>query len=189
MYKIIDHPNEFKEGVRILMRVKRNKDSEGEAGGNRSVAKIITSSPEEYDEAVQTLVAGAKAGERIYGTVDARSWGKAIRGFKQRLLDNDYASEDTRHAFYKDVSNRMVSCLQSPQARSTSLFLFDWDGLGDSDSLVKELLSAVGVSGVLHNYQTKNGWHFITKPFEYPKLLSAEWHPLLQKNAMMLIAY
>lgn len=186
---VINHPHEFKEGVRILMRCKRNKDGQGSSGGDRSSKKIITSSPQEYDEALQSLIEGTQGGERIYATVDKRSWPKAIRGFKQKQLDNDYASDDTRHSFYKDVSNRMVSCLQGPTARLSSLFLFDCDEPQQYDSLVKELLSAVGVSGIIHTYQTKNGFHIITKPFEYPKLLDAKWHPLIQKNAMMLIAF
>jgi hypothetical protein len=185
---LINHPDEFKKGVRILMRCKRNKDGEGSTGGDRKSKKVITSSPEEYEAGLQLLIEGAEGGERIYATADARDWDKAIRAFKQRVLDHDYAQEGIRNGFYRDSANQIISCLQGPEARLTRLFLWDCDSAGEFEQM-RSILYGIEQVAIVHAYETKNGGHIITSPFEYPKLLNPELHHLLQKNAMMLLAY
>lgn len=181
--KILEHPNRFKEGVRILMRVLRTKDG-GKGNVDRHAEKIVTRNSTEFDEALAFLVNTMQPSERIYSTVDTRDCKKAIRLFKQNQLDNDYSKSP--EDFYLDIKNRWVSALQSPRARATSLFLWDCD---DMEQYTK-LLSLKVISDVLaHAYMTKNGGHIITAPFEYPRLLSPELHPLLHKNAMMLHVY
>lgn len=171
------------------MRTLRGKDGGKNTGGDRVAKKIITENAEEFDLALQTLIAGAKDNERVYATVDARNWNKAIRSFKQRQLDADYAGDSNRLGFYRDIKNRVVSCLQQPTARASSLFLFDCDSPFEWGLLHRELLTCVGLGAILDTYETKNGGHIITQPFEYPKLLDPRFHEMLKKNAMMLWAY
>lgn len=170
------------------MRTRRNKDGEG-SSGDRAAKKIITNCEQEFNIALGLLIDTIEPGERIYSTVDARNFEKAIREFKRRQLERDYDNEVNRHGFYCDSFNQMVSCLQGPTARASSLFLWDCDSVDEYFNLSEELIKTVRLSVVAHSYLTKNGGHIITRPFEYPKLLDPKFHPLLQKNAMMLWAY
>lgn len=182
---ILEHPPLFKEGVRILIRMTRNKDG---AVGNvdRHAKKIITRSPEEFDAAIEELVSTSQEGERVYSTVEARDVKKAIRLFKNRQLDADYDGhiED----FYLDIKNRWVSCLQNPRASSGTLFLFDCDDAETHLSVVNTLKERGHGEKILHDYPTKNGAHVITKPFDYTKL-PPELHKVIHKNALILWAY
>lgn len=186
--ELIEHPYVFKEGVRILMRVRRNKDGAGNTGGDRHSKKLITEGPEEFDEALEALLKGSQGDERIYATVDSRDWDKAIREFKRRQLEHDYGDDRSRHGFYRDGFNQVVSALQGSQARATSLFLFDCDSATEYEVL-RSILYGIEAVAIVHAYETKNGGHIITAPFEYPKYLNSELHHLLKKNAMMLWAY
>lgn len=182
----INHPSNFKEGVRILMRVLRTKDG-GKGNVDRHAKKVITRNSTEFDNALVELVNTMQSTERIYSTVDARDSKKAIRLFKQNQLDNDYSKAPEE--FYLDIKNRWVSSLQSPRSRMTSNFLWDCDTIEEFEELVRELGTNAGLSSILDVYPTKNGGHIITQPFEYPKLIDPKWHPILHKNAMMLWVY
>lgn len=186
------------------MLTRRNKDGEGN-GGDRTSKKIITDSPESFDEALSTLVEYALSNRqnvyRIYSTVDARDFDKGIREFKRRQLEADYADNRGRHGFYRDGFNRVVSCLQQPGARASSLFLWDCDSTEEyqnTNRLLQELSVEhtpgplglhIGRYNIRDAYETKNGGHIITDPFNYPKIVPPEYHKLIQKNAMMLWAY
>lgn len=178
--KVIEHPKVYKEGVRVLLRVTRNKDVPG--GGDRSSKKMVSQSPEEFDEILQEMIAGAKEGERIYSTLDPRDVKKAIRIFKTRQLEADYYSEEDHKSFYLDVKNRWISSLMAPQARAGNKFLIDIDDPNDYEKAIAEL--AFNGTPPEYTYTTKNGMHIITNPFN-PKTVSFP----VQKNAMMLVAY
>lgn len=183
--KVLEHPEQFKEGVRILMRVLRNKDG-GVGNVDRHSTKIITKNPEEFDRAFKSLVETAQPNERIYSTVDTRDPAKAIRKFKETMLANDY--DRNPQDFYLDISNRWVSALQQPTARASNLFLFDFDSTDQVREGCDALSSHNTTAKYVHGYITKNGAHIITEPFNYTKL--PEWmHPMIHKNAMMLWAY
>jgi len=184
----IEHPNEFKEGVRILMRCKRNKDGEGNSGGDRASKKIITTDSEEFDEALERLMLDIQPGERIYSTVDARDFQKGIRNFKFKQLEAEYYDDGSRFRFYTDSFNRMVSSLQAPNARVSSYFLFDCDSVEESLTCMTALSKVDLHKNIIHDYKTKNGKHIITQPFN-PALLPEEVRSLIQKNAMMLWVY
>lgn len=179
----LQHPEEFKTGLRILIRMTRNKDG-GKGNVDRHALKYITRSPEEFDRKLNEMLLTADDNERVYSTVDERDVNKSIRIFKHRQLDAEYDEDPTD--FYRDFSNRWLSCLQSPQARKGSLFLWDCDERQDFNDLMHNLLP---LDVILHWYETKNGHHIITKPFEYPKKVPERYHKLLHKNALILWAY
>lgn len=183
--KILTHPDVFSSGVRILMRLRRSKDG-GKGNVDRHAKKVVTRGEADYDTQLFRLLQDILPEERIYSTVDARDPKKALRTFKQLQLDNEYnpSPED----FYFDIKNRWVSSLQQPSARATSLFLWDCDDVQTYEDLRNELYKIDSV-GIVHAYQTKHGGHVITAPFAYPKLLDPRFHPLLHKNAMLLLAY
>lgn len=187
--KIIEHPEHFKEGVRILMLLLRSKDG-GKGNVDRHAIKLVTSNPKQYDAALKALKEEWQEGWRIYSTVDSRDVKKAMRRFKELQLENDYTPYP--EGFYLDMENRWVSALQQPTSRAQSHFLFDFDDLTTTQKGIEALAqfeaSDITEDHYVHGYHTKNGFHIITKPFNYTKL--PEWmHPMIHKNAMLLLAY
>lgn len=170
------------------MRTLRGKDGGKNTGGDRVAVKVITRNKEEFEKTLQALIDGASENERIYATVDARDIEKGIRNFKLRQLDAEYYGVDERHGFYIDSANRVVSSLQSPNARCTSLFLFDCDSVEEGIAVMAALDSAGLHKQIKHSYHTKNGKHIICEPFN-PKPLSDEVQRIIHRNAMMLWAY
>lgn len=187
--EIIYHPDEFVEGVRILMLTTRSKDGGRTNNPDRqkSNKKYVTRSKEEYYEKLDELLEEMTPAQRIYSTVDPRSIPKAIRIFKQRQLDADYYGEEEWKNFYVDIFNRWISSLQSPASRASQKFLFDIDDDGDNEDVglndVMFKLMELGIEDV-YFYETKNGYHVITPPFN-PSGFPAS----VQKNAMLLVAY
>lgn len=187
MTRVINPPEHFKTGIRILMRIHRTKDG---AVGNadRHAKKVVTRGEADYDIQLSRLLRDILPEEHIYSTVDARDLKKAMRTFKQLQLDNEYTPDPEN--FYLDIHNRWVSSLQQPSARATSLFLFDCDDVQTYEDLRDALYKIDDPSvSTVHSYLTKNGGHVITSPFAYPKLLDSRFHPLIHKNAMLLVAF
>lgn len=181
---LINHPDEFKTGVRVVMKLLRGKDG-GLAKPDHHAKKIITRSVEEWNDAVKELVASAEENERIYASVDERNVDKAIHEFKRRQLDADLYDEDSKYKFYVDVKNRFISCVMEPASRATKLFLIDCDTEEEFEEVEKKLKTLP--TSFLHTYKTKSGQHVITKPFN-PNLLG-EHAALVKQNAMMLVGY
>jgi len=193
---LINHPEEFKQGVRILMRTLRSKDGGKKNNPDRVAEKLVSRSPEEFDKIFEHLLKNRKDQERIYSTVDARNLDKAIRKFKYDQLDADYFDKESRNSFYIDIYNRWISALQSPQSRDGTLFLIDIDNGENDEKKIRTDLEALfqGLSGmmgglqfvpkIVDDYRTKNGCHIITTPFN-PSLFPHE----VKKNSMILWAY
>lgn len=159
-------PDFLKSGYRILMLIKRNKDrSEGELRTtDRKSVKVIVSGVEQFDQALQELNYLRFENQRIYCSVNERSMHKAIRMFKERQLQNDYESTEHKEAFYSDIQNRFLSCLQNPSCKASSLFLIDVDHkIMDKIEATKELLAKH--TEIVFEKETINGFHFVTKPF------------------------
>lgn len=181
MVVTINHPNEFKTGVRILIRKLRSKDQVG-ARSNGTEEKIITRNVDEFCDAFNDLMTRRTGQERIYSTVDARDMNAGIRIFKQRQLDADYYDEASKHSFYTDIYNRWISSLHAPPAAATSYFMVDVDEDTDEVKIRKEVVD--NKLTIVHEYPTKNGKHIILEPFN-PNIVSFK----VDKNALMLLAY
>lgn len=159
-------PNFLKSGYRILMLMKRNKDrAEGELRTtDRKNVKVIVCGVEQFDQELARLSAMRFPDERIYSSINARSMHKAIRMFKERQLQNDYESTKNKEAFYFDIQNRFLSCLQNPSCKLCSLFLIDVDHkIMDKLEATKELLSKH--TEIVFEQETINGFHLVTKAF------------------------
>lgn len=185
----VDHPTSFKQGVRLVMRVWRNKEHEE---GRRPGKTVITGTVDEWEAATTNLLAESIRGERVYASAECRDVERAIRVFKERQLAADYDAPIPRHDFYHNCFQRWISCLGSPAASAEKLFLFDCDTLEDYERLKADMAAApaeyVGADKVLHTYPTKNGTHVVTKPFN-PGLLGIESRRLLQKNPLLLVGW
>jgi len=181
--KKIKHPDIFKEGVRILMLTLRSKEGGKSNLPDRSAKKMVSRNPAEFDKCMKILLEKRRGMERIYSTVDERDLDKAIRLFKERQLDNDYSDENSRIGFYVDIWNRFISSLQSPKARKGCLFMVDVDDDKDEEVNIRKEIKEKRVD-LVHEYPTKNGRHFILKPFN-PNIVSFD----CLKNHMMLWVY
>ena len=195
MTVLLEHPPEFKMGIRVLMRAARNKDN----AVPRKTTMRVSYSINEFDDVVQNLLDDLRDGERIYGCVDARNFLNAQRAFEHEKTDADFsASSEYTLSFYKNLAPRWTGALMSKAARKTRLLMFDVDS---PDELVLQqriaqiekcfsnpATSPSPINAVIHTYKTKNGFHILTNPFNYSALPSPIQEEL-HTNAMMLWAY
>jgi len=182
----IEHPDLFKEGTRVIMRTLRGKEG-GSNKPDRKSKKYVTRSVDEFNETHTKLLAERQENERIYSTINPRNIEKAIRIFKERMLDSDYYADEDRHWFYIDMYNRWISSLMAPTAKMDTQFLVDIDyDEGDNvnyEGVIREEIKKFELT-IIHEYETKNGRHIILKPFNRT-LVSFE----TRVDAMMLWAY
>lgn len=173
-------PQEFTEGYRGVLFLLRSKDNIPRPGNPKSFHHI-TKNAQEFYKAVETFMKmqqNGYEGYRIYSSVNARDHKKVIRQFKQRQLDNEYNSPEVGFQFYVDCKNRFFSCFMNPQSAKDKFFLVDCD---DTESY-EYARRKIPLDHILFQYPTKNGFHFITKPFN-PQGFKAE----VKKDALMYI--
>lgn len=182
----IQHPEEFKDGVRILMRTLRSKEGGKVNKPDRVAEKVVSRNREEFDKIFAHLMSKREGQERIYSTVDERDMDKAIRLFKYRQLDSDYFDKESRNSFYTDIFNRWISALQAPESRKGTLFMVDVDNDKETGDETPKILNEIVRESIeiVHEYPTKNGRHLILKPFN-PSIVNFS----VQKNGMMLWVY
>jgi hypothetical protein len=156
-------PDQFKEGVRGILLIRRNKD--GESGNaQRKAIKKISRNKEEWKEIIlnfKELQKNSYEGYRIYSSVNGRNMDKAIHEFKLRQISSDYGNKEELDWFYVDVENRFFSCLMNPSCRTESNFLVDCD----TPQEYQKAIDRIEPQLILLDYETKNGRHLITKPF------------------------
>lgn len=180
----LNHPAWIKEGVRLMFRIHRKKEALDLP--RRPAKKVITTSPKEWDEAQADLLRDIEPGERIYASAQPKNVEKAIRLFKERLLDADYQSDTFRHQFYHNCHKRWMSCLGDPTVSLEDFFLFDCDLPEDKEATLADLGAAQVEPRI--GYMTPNGYHLLTKAFN-PALLSERVRKLIHRNPVILTAW
>lgn len=186
---IYDEFKQFATGVRCLFLISRHK--EGGEVNNTKLKKVITRSPKEFQEALEPLIREMLLSEsplRIYSSVNERDFNKAIRQFKYEQLDADYYDQIQKENFYLDVKNRFIGCLMQPPQRATSLFLWDVDNVPEIKDTTAEILSLIPEGLIIKFYPTKNGWHLVTKPFNYTTLVLPK-NVEMKKDGLLLLAF
>lgn len=181
MTVIINHPNTFKSGTRVLMLTGRNKDG---VTCQRKVLRVSLNA-EQFDVALGELVKISEPNERIYASAGRRSIQKASRLFRKRQLDSEY--DQNPMEFYEKLSTRWASCLMDPSAQEERLWLFDIDNDEDSELVVRELKSR-SCDFESYVYDTKNGKHVLVEPFNR-LLISETMCSMIKENPMMLWGY
>lgn len=172
----LHHPSKFKRGTRVLMCVARKKDT----GENKTYSKMVTYSQKEFDEKLILLRHLRQEGQRIYSTASSLNEEKAIRRFREAQLAAEYA---TPLNFYQNLETRWISALM--KSEDIKNWLFDCDTPTESLYVEKDL-KRLDIEH--HSYRTKNGRHYITRPFN-PETLRYDAKKVLQKNALMLWSY
>jgi hypothetical protein len=178
-----DLPEIFKNSHRGIMLLHRNKDGETGNAQRKSIKKISRDIEEWYKIVCEfkELQQNTYEGYRIYSSVNSRNMEKAIHEFKLRSLHADYDSLTEKEWFYVDIQNRFFSCLMNPNCREQSNLLIDCD----SNDECKLVFENIPQQLILFNYKTKNGMHFLTKPFN-PKQLHIPIH-IIKKDAMIYV--
>ena len=178
------------DGVRVVLLIHRSKEGGFNNTHKRHLKKVITRNSEEFFKTIeefQDFIKTDKRELRIYATFNNKNFSKGIRLFKQRQLDRDYDEEDVRNDFYLNSKNNFISCLMDKMSANESNFLFDLDDIDDrSFNVVWNTLKKH--TKIIITYKTRNGFHIITKPFNYT-LLQDNIQRTLHKDSLMLIDY
>ena len=179
---------DFADGVRVMMLIHRSKD--GATHSTRHLRMIFTSGVKEFENAlgsmIEEMTRSIIEGLRIYCTMNSRDMKKAIRQFKHDQLDTEDFSEHDQHEFYLGIKSRFSSALMRPNCRETSFFLFDVDDPMTLDEALGIFARCPEKPEIVKQYKTKNGWHIITKPFNYTQLETAI---PVQKDGILLLKY
>lgn len=178
---LIDHTGyDFMSGVRVLMLSGRHKDN---ADKKRSIMRV-SYDEEDYVKQRDSLISQAQPKERLYSSASIRDMSKAIRLFKERQLAADY--DLAPEHFYMGLEARWISCLMAVTSEARpKAWLWDCD-TDEERATVQSYLSSKDICP--YEYQTKNGTHFITKPFNREDI-SADVKACLKTNALMLVGY
>ena len=180
----------FTCGVRVQMLINRSIGNSNK-GSKRWVSKLISTSHKEFKQNIIKLLHQmhhlGNPGIRLYSCVNERSLEKGVKRFMTRQIEVMNRLEEWD--FYKDIQNNMVSCLMKPESRQgRGMFLVDIDS--------KHPVTVFGVYRclkennieVFHKYETPNGIHVITKPFN-PRLLSHIKKVEVKKDGLLLLHY
>ena len=176
---IVDHPDEFKSGTRVLLLRGRPKDG---LPTNRSIAKIVHGQ-EQFDKRLAELIGISQPGERIYGSAGARDVRKASRLFRERQLASEYTSQSLD--FYMKLEARWASCVQAVEAQAEKIWLFDCDSAEDKDLVKSEINEHYDRPIPPYWYPTKSGFHCVVQPFDKSKI-GDHARSLIHDNAIIL---
>lgn len=177
--------------LRVVLLIHRSKEWGANNKFKRHIKKIITTNSEEFFEAIRELKEIKDNDERplrIYASCNSRDINKAIRLFKEHQLANDYDPTEKHESFYVDIENRFISCLMDKSCRAEKNFIIDLDGIDDR-SFAQFVNKIQKITEVLLAYRTKNGFHIITKPFNYIKELDEDIVSCVHTDWQMLIDY
>jgi len=182
--KILEKFDGFTDGVRFLMLIHRTKD--GGNDNNRKTFRKISTNQDEFENILDEMITIKKTANkayRIYSCVNSRNINKAIKLFKQKQLDADYYDEDSKNSFYLDIKNRWISSLMKPQSKADNSFLIDIDEDDNKEKAEQIICNLVGRN--FKKFNTKNGYHFITPPFN-PQLMEGFE---IKKDGLLLLSW
>jgi hypothetical protein len=180
--KLIDHPDSFKHGIRVLLLVGRHKDG---IAKQRKITRI-SKGLEDFDKQFNSLLKIKEENERIYASACERDMLSAIRKFRFQQLEAEYSNDYFN--FYFNIEARMVSALMDPTStyKSGKLWMFDCDSKEEYEEVFARIRE-LDIS-IQYSYNTKNGIHLFVKPFN-----KMDFSPLMNEkfsdNPMMLWAY
>lgn len=186
--RLLDHPEEFRMGVRVLLLKGRNKDG----ADPTKVVTRVTRDPDTFTRELLELDLIAQPYDRIYATLMQRDTRRAALLLKNRMAQIDYQNKNqtTFDKFYNYLPQRWASILSQKECeglkKEKKLWLLDVDNEQDS-KIVDTLIYEHGLT-IRYRYRTKNGTHVIVEPFNRSEtgMINSD---LLNTNAMMLWGY
>lgn len=155
--------------------IKRKKDHPGLEGKNNSarlVKPYYFSCRSEMEKRMEEMISIAEVtGARIMMDCFPKDKSKVIYEMLDRMVQILKGNDDAKlHRLY----NTCYGSMKPPKGRA--LWLIDWDYKDTSiiDKCIKEVNSSHAVNAkieVVHKIPTKQGWHYIVKPFYMDLLL------------------
>lgn len=176
-------PDELKDGVRVISCVFRSKDGGHNKEYKRHLIDKVSRNKDEWDEYVNDMISNMPRDSRVYCSVNSRSTKKAAKLLAHKLIDAmDMGGEHLEH-FISHPLSEGISALMTPSSSDQKLFLWDCDSKSVYQE-VKEKLNEYLIAEI----PTKNGFHFITNPFN-PELIGKLPETELKRDALYLIAW
>lgn len=186
--QILGEFRNFADGIRYVALLHRTKDGGENTEYQRRGGLAITHDEKDYYEALVrllTLQAVSSKPYRLYASVNPRDLRKAEHKFKEDMLTVDFAPQENKDYFWTRLESKWASALMSPGSRAKSNFMIDVDGDGDITAPALQWLAENGVE-YIKMYQTPNGWHIITPPFN-----PTNWNPAngeIKKDGLILLS-
>lgn len=182
--------NDFTNGTRVLLLLQRTKDGGHNKEEERAFETFTTTNNEEFEKRLfQLLLIKATVPQetRIYLSVNPRKKEKVIRYIEQSLLDAHYSDQTQREYIYNKLLKKQRHFLMQQSCRDGNLFIIDIDNEEGKDN-VGEAIKRIDELGIeeVKRYKTKNGWHFVTKPFN-----PNDWKCVgeIKKDGLILLNY
>lgn len=181
---------DFSDGARMLILLERKKDGGHNKEERRNIATKFSFSSEEYKNAIHEmlLMRVLYPETRLYASVNPRKIKSIIRKIEEELLDCHYSNDPEKNLFtHKKIIKSPRHFFMQQSCAETSLFVIDVDDIEGRDTQGEALEECARLNvDILKTYRTKNGWHFITKPFN-PSLWKHESE--IKKDALILLDY
>lgn len=175
---------DFMDGVRVVMLIDRGIMNSNK-GSKRWINKIITTNPQEFEDAVSKLLALQEylgnPDIRLYSCVNDRKLKKAINLFNHKQLD---ILPEQELYFYSHINNSFCSCLMKPENKNSKYFLLDVD---TKDTSKVDSFLGLHLINPIFIYPSKSGWHYIVRPFNTS--LSHDGAFAIQKDGLLLLNY
>lgn len=187
---ICEQFSQFMDGPRVMMLFNRAKDGGHNKEEQRLIKTAISYNPEQFKRNLNELLLMKNIDERplrIYLSVNSRNLKKVIRYIRESLLIADYADDTERDNTYQKLLRSPKHYLMQPNCANESLFILDIDNEEGFDRMGEALkaMSEIGIEELLR-YSTKNGWHFVVKPFN-PQLWTGPGE--IKKDGLLLLAH
>lgn len=184
--EVMERFDGFTDGTRVLMLLVREKDGASHNEYQRRCITEVTHTSEQFARHLEKMIYFSICSNepyRVYATLNSRNLRKAEHVLKTNMLSVDFADDENRSFFYERFEYRWHSALMQDASRKTKFFLLDVDdGIHDWNAVENACWDAQ--IEIVLKYRTKNGWHFITKPFN-PALLTVPCD--LKKDSQMLL--
>jgi hypothetical protein len=161
----------------VLSIISRKKNNEGMTDSQQIMKRRLIFSPSDIEKAYTELKADASQYNfsfNMYISSNPRSIRKALNRYIKTLIDitEQLLTDSNAIRRISKLSGEWYSCLESPSSRSshTKKFLIDLDNKEEFYNLI-DLLTNSGIT-ILTIRETTNGYHFITVPFDFGKILT-----------------
>jgi hypothetical protein len=142
------------DNCHVFLALKRKKDNE-DTNGRTIIRKIIRDFSDDLNLIkAQCLKLGGIW--RIYHTVNPRSFNKALKMFKHRLIDDE-------EEYYYRLDSLWMNCLLSSDSRAEKRFMLDFDN--KDFEYVKFVLGAINRVDIFF-CESPNGYHVVVEPFD-----------------------
>lgn len=185
---IMEDFKDFMDGTRVLLLLQRHKEGGATKEHKRRRARFIVHNLDQMKRSLFELLllkAVCKTEYRIYMTSAPRDIQRAEKDFKEQMLHVDFSAGIDKEFFWAHIEDKWISSLMSTNPmKDRGLFILDIDTPVDN-----EVCKWCGENDVeiLKSYRTKNGRHFVVKPFDrtkFPKELGE-----VKVDGLLLLSY